>query len=266
MASKIHLLVIDPQFDFCDPTGALYVRGADQDVVRLAALVNRLRNKIDDIHVTLDSHHEVDVAHPIFWVNSKGQHPNPFTIISRTDVENGVWQPANPALRQRMLDYVTHLENNKRYPLCIWPPHCIIGSKGHQVMPELSLALSNWAKDRFKTVDFVTKGSNPFTEHYSAVKADVPDPADPTTMLNTQLIQTLQEADVLLIAGQALSHCVRFTVTDVANEFGDEATKKFVLLEDTCSNVPGFEQGGRDFVEFLKSKGCRIVKSTDFLA
>lgn len=265
MANKIHLLVIDPQFDFCDPTGALYVRGADQDTVRLARMVDRLRPKIDDIHVTLDSHHEVDVAHPIFWVNSQGQHPNPFTIITRQDVVSGVWTPTSPALRQRMIDYVTHLENNKRYPLCIWPPHCIIGSNGHQIMPALSDALRRWSRERFKTVDYVTKGSNPFTEHYSAVKADVPDPADPTTMLNTQLINTLQEADTILISGQALSHCVANTIRDVAAEFGDENVKKFILLSDTCSNVPSFEKFGEDFVRDMTAKGMKVTTSDRYL-
>jgi DNA-binding transcriptional ArsR family regulator len=43
-------------------------------------------------------------------------------------------------------------------------------------------------KENFKMVDFVTKGSNYWTEHYSAVQADVPDSQDPTTMLNTELI------------------------------------------------------------------------------
>jgi nicotinamidase-related amidase len=130
-----HLLIIDPQNDFCDPQGALFVPGADQDAARLADLINRLGNKIDDIHTTLDSHRVIDVAHPIFWINSKGEHPQPFTIISKDDVVNGVWTTTNPAWRQRAIDYVTTLETNARYPLCIWPPHCLIGTWGHAVMP-----------------------------------------------------------------------------------------------------------------------------------
>jgi nicotinamidase-related amidase len=85
-------------------------------------------------------------------------------------------------------------------------------------------------------------------------------------MLNTQLITTLQEADIILISGQALSHCVKFTISDIAEQFGDDATRKFVLLEDTSSSVPGFEKQGQDFIDFLKSKGCKSVKSTEFLA
>lgn len=263
---KIHLLVIDPQVDFCSPTGNLFVTGADQDVVRLSKMIDRLRGKIDDIHVTLDSHNDIHVAHPIFWVNSSGQHPNPFTLISEDDVVKGVWTTTNPAARQKALDYVRGLKANGRYVLCIWPPHCLIGTVGCTVAPVVSDALSRWCKERFKKVDFVTKGSNPFTEHYSAVQADVIDSTDPSTMLNTKLLEILAKADVILIAGEALSHCVANTVTDVADNFGADNVKKFVLLEDCCSNVGGFEKLGSDFVDKMTKRGMKVSKSTEYLA
>ena len=145
-------------------------------------------SKIDDIHVTLDSHRTVDVAHPIFWVNSEGKRPDPFTLISVDDVENGVWATTNPSWENKALEYVKSLASHARYPLCIWPPHCRIGTWGHGIVKSVSDALVKWEEDRFGVIDFVTKGSNIFTEHYSAVQADVPDPADSTTMLNTDLM------------------------------------------------------------------------------
>jgi len=66
---KVDLLVIDPQVDFCIPGNALVVDGADQDMKRLAAMIDRIGDKIDDIHCTLDQHHLIDIAHPIFWMN-----------------------------------------------------------------------------------------------------------------------------------------------------------------------------------------------------
>ena len=174
MSKRIELLIIDPQVDFCDPKrGALYVPGAEHDMQRLAKMITRLKDKLDDIHVTLDSHHLIHIAHPIFWRDSHGNHPAPFTRISRTDVEDGVWTPAVPGLYRRALEYVCKLEQHGRYELTIWPPHCLIGSPGHTVYPELFAALSEW-EARFAFVDYVTKGSNILTEHYSAVQADVP--------------------------------------------------------------------------------------------
>jgi nicotinamidase/pyrazinamidase len=262
---KIHLLIIDPQNDFCDTTGALFVPGADRDSIRLADLIDRLRNKISDIHVTLDSHRTVDIAHPIFWTNSKGEQPGPFTIISVDDVTNGVWNARNPKWSERAKEYVKALADNKRYPLCIWPPHCRIGTWGHAIVKPVSDAILKWEEDRFAVVDFVTKGSNIFTEHYSAVQADVPDPSDSTTMLNTNLIEILQEADIILISGQALSHCVRNSVLDIMANFGEENIKKFILLEDTSSNVPGFDNLGEDFIKEATGKGMKVINSTEFL-
>jgi nicotinamidase/pyrazinamidase len=264
---RVELLIIDPQIDFCDPNkGKLYVSGAENDISRLAAMVDRLAPKIDAIHVTLDSHHLVDIAHPIFWVDSAGKHPDPFTLISASDVETCKWRPAQPALYQRALDYVKTLERNGRYMLCIWPYHCLIGSEGHAVMPELFAALGRW-EQRFAMVDYVTKGSNIFTEHYSAVQAEVPDPGDPSTQMNTALIQALIQADVIGVAGEAGSHCLANTVRDIANNFGDEsAVSKLVLLTDATSPVTGFESFQTDFVTEMTARGMRLATTTDFLA
>src|SRR5687767_13261565 len=112
MSMKVHLVVIDPQVDFCDPSGALYVPGAGEDIRRLAEMVRRVAPKLADIHVTLDSHRLIDIAHPVFWKDSSGGHPAPFTIISAADVEEGRWTPALPSLYRRALEYVRALEAN----------------------------------------------------------------------------------------------------------------------------------------------------------
>jgi nicotinamidase/pyrazinamidase len=262
--SKLEFLIIDPQNDFCSPKGNLFVTGADKDSVLLAKTITRLKNRIDDIHVTLDTHHFVDIAHPIFWLDSKGQHPNPFTLISKQDVKDGKWRTTNPQFHKRAFEYVTSLEDNKRYLLCIWPPHCLIGTWGHNVVDPIMKSLVEWELD-FSMVDYVTKGSNFWTEHYSAVQADVPDSQDPGTMLNTRLIQTLQEADVIALSGQALSHCVANTVRDIANNFGEDNIKKMTLLIDTSSSVPGFEKMGEDFLTEMQIRGMNISEADKFM-
>ena len=261
---KIELLIIDPQNDFCDPKGALYVNGAENDMTRLAKMIARIGDKLSDIHVTLDSHHLVDIAHPIFLVNSKGEHPNPFTIISNDDIKNGVWRATNPQFQKRVEEYVQALADNGRYPLCVWPPHCLIGSWGYSVFPALFDELLKWEQS-FAMVDYVTKGSNLWTEHYSAVQADVPDPQDPSTQLNMSLIETLARADIILLAGEARSHCLANTVKDIANNFGEENIKKMHLLTDCTSDVTGFEKFGEDFVSEMISRGMNLTTSVDFL-
>lgn len=263
----LRLFIIDPQNDFCDKRGALSVPGADEDMKRTAAMIRRLKNKISDIHVTLDVHHYVDIAHPIFWVDSAGNHPAPpATIISVKDVEDGKWRPYNPNFRDRAVSYVKALEANNRYALVVWPYHCLIGSWGAGVFPELHEALLEWEK-QFRMVDYVTKGSNIYTEHYSAVQADVPDPGDPTTMLNTRLIQALEEADMIALAGEALNFCLANTVKDVADNFGEENIKKLVLLKDASSPVPGkdFEAFTDNFLAEMTARGMQTSTTAEFL-
>jgi nicotinamidase/pyrazinamidase len=261
---KTHLLMIDPQVDFCDPKGALFVTGADKDMERLATFIAANQQRISEVHCTLDSHQVIHIAHPIFWVNSKGENPSPFTLITDVDVRNGTWRPFHPGLQSHAQHYVDTLKKNGRYVLCIWPPHCLIGSRGHSIVPSVSNALINWETKTTNRVNFITKGSNFLTEHYSGVMADVPDDSDRTTKLNTDLIDALLEADEILITGEALSHCVANTVNDIANNFGDDNIKKFNLLVDTSSSVPGFEKLGTDFIKNMTQRGMRLTKTTEW--
>lgn len=263
---KLHLVVIDPQNDFCRTDGALAVPGADRDMDRLAVMVRRLKHKLADIHVTLDSHRSVDISHPVWFRDADGNAPAPFTPIAAADVRAGVWSPTLPSTHGRTLAYLDELERTGRYQHVIWPEHCLIGSEGHAVVEPLFDALQEWAA-RFALVDFVTKGSNPFTEHFSAVRAEVPDPADPNTQLNAGLLTTLEEADLILLAGEASSHCLANTVRDIAAGFQDrKAIEKLVLLTDATSPVPGFEALADDFVRDLVAMGMKTATTTDFLA
>ncbi len=257
---SVQLLLIDPQFDFCDPSGALYVPGAEEDVKRLSNMIKKYTGEIEDIHVTLDSHHYVHIAHPVFWVDSNQNHPDPFTLISIDDIAAGKWRAYNPGFIKKAEDYVRSLSDNGRYQLVVWPPHCLIGSRGHAVVSELFDALKSW-ESQFNVVNMVTKGSNLFTEHYSAVRADVIETDDPFTMLNMRLVDALKNCGNdgrILIAGEALSHCVANTIRDVADEFAEEELKKFVILEDASSNVPGFENLGEQFLVEMEARGMEI--------
>jgi nicotinamidase-related amidase len=102
-----------------------------------------------------------------------------------------------------------------------------------------------------------------FTEHYSAVVADVEDPSDPSTALNVVLINILELADILFVMGEASSHCVANTMRDIINKFGIDSAKKVVLLKDCMSPVPNFEKFEEDFFSEMRSKGVRIMKSDE---
>lgn len=264
---KIHLVVIDPQNDFSTPQGSLFVQGADQDMSRLALMVKRLGKKIDDIHITMDSHRKVDISHPMWWKDSAGKHPSPFTMVTADDVDAGRWTTTQPSAYTRSLKYLRALATGKRYPHVIWPEHCLIGDVGHNVHKDVAEAVHEWEQTRYAMADFVTKGSNPWTEHFSAVQAEVPDPTDPSTQVNTRFIQTLEQADIILLAGEALSHCVANTMRDIAKNFSDPRfVEKVTILTDASSNVTGFDNFGADFLRDLTAMGMKTSTTTTVLA
>ena len=210
-------------------------------------------------------HKLFDVAHPIAWVDNNGNHPVPFTIIDDRGLNS--WKASKPGLQKRFETYVNELKALGRNPLCVWLPHCLIGSPGSNVVESLFEAFSNWCLSKRLTINWVAKGSNPLTEHYSAVVADVPDSNDPGTQLNINLIQLTETADTILLAGEAGSHCLKWTVTDIANNFGSESSiKKFVLLTDATSPVPGFESHYEQFVNELSVRGMQTATTTDWMS
>jgi hypothetical protein len=90
--TKTVLIIVDPQVDF-HPGGSLGIPGADEDSARIADLITSKGNAIDEIYVTLDSHHRLHLAHAVCWTNAAGESPAPFTLIKNADIKAGLWVP-----------------------------------------------------------------------------------------------------------------------------------------------------------------------------
>ena len=271
---KVHLLIIDPQNDFMDiPDASLGVPGANEDMKRLARMVERIGHKLEDIHVTLDSHRLMDVGHPAWWMNAHGDQPPYFTIITEDDIRNGIWTPRNPALRSRMISYAHALESVPGgYKITVWPPHCLIGTPGHNVQSDLMRALLAWEERYFASVGYVTKGTNVWTEHFGGLMAEVPMATDPASGLNTDFLSVLAEADIVVVGGEALSHCVLSTVTQIADNIGGEHIQKFHILTDCSSPVPKVGDGpdfpviAANWLKAMEARGMTLTTSIKLLA
>jgi len=260
MARKIQLLIIDPQNDFMDiPGAALPVQGASADMGRLASLVDRARTSISGITVTLDSHHSVGIERPAMWKKADGSAVPPFTQISAADVRAGTYLPREAGALPRVLAYLDALEAGGRYTLMVWPVHCEIGTWGHNVQDAVRAAYNRWEAATLRPVRKVFKGMNAWTENYSALQAEVPDPQDPDTQLNMELVRALDTADEIWIAGEASSHCVRATTEHLAANLPSGRIGKLVLLSDCMSPVPGFEAQGAAFLADMKSRGAGVA-------
>lgn len=262
--TKTFLLIVDPQNDFCDPEGALFVPGANEDVIRLAAMIEKNREKINHIEVTLDSHHWTHIAHPFFWMDEKGEEPEPFTQIRLEEVEGAFpkWKARNPSYVNYSVNYIRKLDKLQRYVLTIWPPHCIMGTWGHNIVPRLVKAL-RYYEETFGGIHYVLKGSNPLTEHYSGIKAEIVHAGDAATDVNKDLLERMANSDRIIIGGEALSHCVANTVRDSLKYLGERVASKFIILEDACSSIRGFENFSQQFIQEMNYLNMKVAKTTD---
>lgn len=278
MPRSCHLLIIDPQNDFCDlppaylPTDpltgaalapALPVAGAHQDMLRLARFIDAAAPALTAITVTLDSHHRLDIAHPTFWCTGDGQPVAPFTPITAAQVRAGAFRPRHADDLPRTLSYLDELEARGRYTLMVWPVHCEIGTWGHNVHADVRAAYSRWEDERQFIVRKVPKGVNPWTEHYSALMAEVPDADDPRSQLNRGLLDALDRAEIILVAGEAGSHCVKATVEHLAEHLPGRELSRLVLLTDCMSPVAGFADAQAAFQQRMRDLGVQQRTSVD---
>jgi nicotinamidase-related amidase len=117
------------------------------------------------------------------------------------------------------------------------------------------------------------KGNQPLTEHYSVLGPEVMHDAKGEIICgkNLEFIDLLLDFDRILIAGQAKSHCVAWTIRDLLDGMvarDESLVKKVYLLEDCTSPVvvPGVvdftEQADAAFQKFAEA-GMNVVKSTE---
>ncbi|HEX7637197.1 MAG TPA: cysteine hydrolase, partial [Burkholderiaceae bacterium] len=186
--------------------------------------------------------------------------------ITAAEVRAGAYLPRDASALPRALAYLDELEARGRYVLMVWPVHCEIGSWGHDVHADVRAAYDAWEEATLRQARKVTKGENPWTEHYSAIQAEVPDAADPHTALNAGLLAELGAADLLFIAGEASSHCVRATTEHIVEHLPGGRPQRLVLLTDCMSPVAGFEAQQAGFLALMAERGVRAMRSDEALA
>jgi nicotinamidase-related amidase len=281
---RIAFMPIDVQNTFCTPGYELVVGGAVDDNRRLSEFVYRNLGVITQIFPTLDTHTSMQIFHPIFVVDEHGNPAPPMTMIGPDDLKNGSWK-VNPAvawalqsgnwsaLQRHLEHYVSELSKAGKYDLTIWPYHAMLGSSGHALVSAVEEAIFFHGIARGSQPGFQIKGANPFTENYSIVGPEVTVGVggSPIAERNSDFVKVLLDHDVVIIAGQAKSHCVAWTIDDLLTDINasdPELAKKVYLLEDCPSPVvvPGivdFTDLANEAFERFRAAGMHIVQSTD---
>ena len=89
----------------------------------------------------------------------------------------------------------------------LWPKHCVQGTKGAELLPELNVSKVN---------KIVEKGQDKRVEMYSAFA----DPFEDPCVSRSDLAKILHDAGItdVFIAGLAADYCVKCTAIDAAEE------------------------------------------------
>lgn len=285
---RVALLAVDVQNTFCLPEFELYVggrsgTGAVDDNRRLVEFIYRNLGVITDIIPTLDTHQAAQIFHAVFFVDAAGRHPAPMTQITEQDIADGVWRfndhlagslNVTPGYVDAHLRHYTHaLARQGRYALTVWPYHAMLGSLGHALVPAFEEALFFHSIARMSQPDFQIKGDETLTEHYSAFGPEVQFGPDGAAIgaPNLALIEKLRTYDAVIVAGQAKSHCVAWTVQHLLEglrNLDPQLVARVYLLEDCMSPVvvPGVvdytDAADAAFAHFA-AEGMHLVRSTE---
>jgi nicotinamidase-related amidase len=286
-ATRTCLLVVDAQNTFCTPGFELFVgsrsgTGAVDDTRRLCSFLYRNLGTITQVVATLDTHQAFQIFHAPFLVDDAGHHPDPYTLVTPEDVAGGGWQVSLDAAEVMGIDreqaaghlraYVDALAAGGKYALTVWPFHAMLGGVGHALVSEVEEALFFHGTARYSQTRFEVKGRSPLTEHYSALGPEVSTGAHGERLgeRNAALVELLLGFDAVIVAGQAKSHCVAWTVEDLLRDAPGIAPRLY-LLED-CSSpvvVPGAvdytDAADAAFARFAEA-GARVVRSTEPIA
>ncbi len=286
-SNKVWLLLVDMQNTFCLPDFELFVggrsgRGAVEDTIRLCRFIYENLGSLTHITATLDTHTAMQIFHSIFLVDAAGAHPKPYSLIGAAEVRAGAWR-FNPDLADQfgispeygqeiLLHYVDELERRGKYELTVWPYHAMLGGAGHALVPSIEEALFFHTIVRRTQTEFEIKGRYPFTENYSVIGPEVlTGPMNETLgERSPRFIEKLDEMDALIVAGQAKSHCVAWTLQDLLEDIQEtdpSLARKVYLLEDCTSPVvvPGADytdSADQAFMRFAEA-GMHRVRSTD---
>jgi len=173
---------------------------------------------------------------------------------------------------RHLAHYTRRLAEGGKYDLTIWPYHAMLGGIGHALVPAVEEAFFFHGVARYSNPEFQVKGDNPLTEHYSMLGPEVTEGPDGDRLggKNTELIEKLLTFDAVVVAGQAKSHCLAWTIDDLLEDerAGERLAERTYLLEDCTSPVvvPGVvdytDEADAAFGRYAAA-GMHVVRSTD---
>jgi len=200
----VNLMIVDPQNDFCLPGAPLEVKGAMVDIRRISKYIRDNGHDVNDIWITMDMHPFLHIANANFWYNKLDvQRTSEYNRITPDMIDEIVF----PAIDIPFDELKEIVSRHNGGAVMAWPPHCIMGTPGANIVDELFEAVTDWSLANGKNPHIVLKGMDQLKEEYSAfgVVADT----------NIDKLIAGDLTGEWLVGGQAMDVCVVSTVTDI---------------------------------------------------
>ena len=150
--------------------------------------------------------------------------------------------------------------------------HAMLGGIGHALVSAVEEAAFFHGIARHSQPDFQVKGDHPLTEHYSMLGPEVTEGPDGDRLAgkNDALIAKLLTFDAVVVAGQAKSHCLAWTIDDLLEheEARERLATRTYLLADCTSPVvvPGVvdytDEADAAFKRYAAA-GMHVVRAAD---
>jgi nicotinamidase-related amidase len=176
---------------------------------------------------------------------------------------------------RHLAHYARALAEGGKYDLTIWPYHAMLGGIGHALVSAVEEAVFFHGVARHSRPEFQVKGDNPLTEHYSMLGPEVTEGPDGDRLggRNAALVEKLRTFDAVIVAGQAKSHCMAWTIEDLLEDeaAGERLAERTYLLEDctspvVVSGVVDYTEEADAAFERYAAAGMHVVRAADPIA
>lgn len=243
------LLIIDPQNDFVNPCGSLFIPGATDAIRNIIYYISAHRDEISGIAVTMDTHHAFHIANPGFW----SPLPDPFAKITVDDVKSGKYVPLKEEYIETTKTYLESIGG----AVTIWPEHCLEGSNGWSMPDQLVLAINDWELDSnpVEFAEFYQKGLNPSFEAFSLFTEA---PGHPGYRPYAD-IDVFADYDKIVICGFAKDVCVANTVMDMLRDGEKYYKDKLVFFEPGMASIDPNSPMNQVFADAVEHLGAEIL-------
>lgn len=203
------LIIVDPNNDFVDSRGSLYIKEAEKGVDAIIDFIEK--ENPDAIIVSQDTHETYHISHCGYWKEDL----KPFTVVTVKDVEEGRVQPLK-ADKKDVIDYLKVVEN-KHQTHTLWPEHCIKNTWGWEFPERLNKALQQWQSqgDGKRPLHIYEKGEFEDAEMFSIFSYVNADEVD---QRGKKIMDEMAGYDEVVVCGFAKDYCVAESVKDIRRD------------------------------------------------